>query len=112
MGFNTILTARHQMEGRRAYADGFFQEASMWKLIRSGLVVALTLSGVAGFAQNTNSGDIRGTGPDATGAVVPGVTVKVQDVDKGVVRTFETDGAGLYDTGPIVPDHYLITFTK
>jgi len=26
--------------------------------------------------------------------------------------SFTTDEAGLYDTGPIVPDHYLLTFTK
>jgi hypothetical protein len=84
----------------------------MWKFIRGALVVALTIPGVAGFAQNTNSGDIRGTVTDATGAVVPGTTVKVEDLDKGVVRMYTTDGAGLYDTGPIVPDRYLITFTK
>jgi Carboxypeptidase regulatory-like domain len=82
----------------------------MWKFIRSNLVIALIFSGATGFAQNTNSGDIRGTVTDSTGAVVPGVTVKVEDVDKGVTRTFMSDGAGLYDTGPIVPDRYLLTF--
>jgi len=84
----------------------------MWKTIRGSLVVALALSGVTGFAQNTNSGDIRGTVTDATGAVIPDTTVKVEDVDKGVVRTYTTDSAGLFDTGPIVPDHYLITFSR
>jgi hypothetical protein len=84
----------------------------MSKFIRGSLVIALTLSGIAGFAQNTNSGDIRGTVTDATGAVIPGATVKVEDVDKGVTRTLVTDEAGLYDTGPIVPDRYLLTFTK
>jgi hypothetical protein len=34
------------------------------------------------FAQNTNSGDLRGTVTDATGAVIPGVKVEVKDVDK------------------------------
>lgn len=83
----------------------------MWRLIRSSLVIALTMSGVAGFAQNTNSGDIRGTVTDTTGAVIPGATVKVEDVDKGITHVYTTDGAGLYDTGSIVPDHYLLTFT-
>src|SRR5580704_19429515 len=64
------------------------------------------------FAQNTNSGDIRGTATDSAGAVIPGVTVTVKDVDKGVVKTFTTNGGGLYDTGSIVPDHYLITLLK
>src|SRR5215813_8338859 len=83
----------------------------MWRLIRGSLVVALTVSGIAGFAQNTNSGNIRGTVTDATGAVIPGATVKVEDVDKGISHEYTTDGAGLYDTGSIVPDHYLITIT-
>jgi protocatechuate 3,4-dioxygenase beta subunit len=64
------------------------------------------LTAAAGFAQNTNSGDLRGTVTDPTGAVLPGATVTVQDVDKGVTHTYTTDGAGLYDTGSIVPDHY------
>src|SRR5580698_1587187 len=88
-----------------------FEEASMWEYIRGSIVIALTLSGVASFAQNTNSGDIRGTVTDATGAVIPGATVKVEDVDKGISHVYTTDGAGLYDTGSIVPDHYLITVT-
>jgi hypothetical protein len=76
-------------------------------------VVALSLCCVGiGSAQNTNSGDLRGTVTDQTGALIPGVTVQVKDVDKGEIHNFVTDGSGLYDTGPIVPDHYLITFTK
>ncbi|MBW4027749.1 MAG: carboxypeptidase regulatory-like domain-containing protein [Acidobacteria bacterium] len=86
----------------------------MHKVIRNGLALAGTviLSGAVAFAQNTNSGDIRGTVTDPTGAVIPGVTVTVKDIDKGVTHTYTTDGSGVYDTGSIVPDHYLITFTK
>jgi hypothetical protein len=69
------------------------------------------LVGGIGFAQNTNSGDLRGTVTDTTGAVIPGVSVTVKDVDKGVVKTYVTNAAGLYDTGSITPDHYLLTFT-
>jgi hypothetical protein len=64
------------------------------------------------FAQNTNSGDIRGTVTDATGAIIAGATVNVEDVDKHVTTTYVTNGVGLYDTGSIVPDHYILTFTK
>ncbi|MHB1936291.1 MAG: outer membrane beta-barrel protein [Acidobacteriaceae bacterium] len=89
----------------------------MGKLFRSTarlvmpLCFTLCVAG-SGLAQNTNSGDIRGTALDASGAVVPGVTVTVLDVDKNVTHNFVTDGAGLFDTGSIVPDHYLLTFTK
>lgn len=84
----------------------------MWKAFRSGLVIAGLLTAVAGFAQNTNSGDIRGTVTDTTGAVIPGATVTVKDVDKGITHTYTTDGSGVYDTGSIVPDHYLITIAR
>lgn len=80
--------------------------------IRSGLMIAALLSGAFCLAQNTNSGDIRGTVTDPSGAVIPGVTVIVTDVDKNVSHTYTTDGAGLYDTGAIVPDHYTLTFRK
>ncbi|HZC44108.1 MAG TPA: carboxypeptidase-like regulatory domain-containing protein, partial [Acidobacteriaceae bacterium] len=65
-----------------------------------------------GLAQNTNSGDIRGSVTDSTGAVLPGVTVTVTDIDKNVTRTYVTNSSGLYDTGSIVPDNYTLTFTK
>src|SRR3984957_13174341 len=78
----------------------------------SDFLIEMWTSRINIFAQNTNSGDIRGTAPDSAGAVIPGVTVTVKDVDKGVVKTFTTNGGGLYDTGSIVPDHYVITFTK
>jgi len=78
------------------------------------LLISGILIGGSGVcpAQNTNSGDLRGTTTDSTGAIIPGVTVNVTDIDKGVTRTYVTDGAGLYDTGAIPEDHYKITFTK
>jgi hypothetical protein len=91
----------------------------MSKALRSGLLPLFLLMGGflfsgnrVSFAQNTNSGDLRGTAMDTTGAVIPGVTVLVTDLDKGIKRTYVTDGAGLYDTGAIPEDHYQLTFTK
>src|SRR5258708_4180480 len=65
-----------------------------------------------GLAQNTNSSDIRGTVTDASGAVLPGVTVTVKNNDTGVVGEFVTNGDGLYDTNSILPGNYTVTFTK
>ena len=76
------------------------------------LALLLVSSGGLCLAQNTDSGDLRGTATDATGAIIPGVTVDVTDVDKGVTRTYVTDAAGLYDTGAIPEDHYLVKFSK
>ena len=80
------------------------------RVLNAGLVALGTLISLSCLAQNTNSGDIRGTVTDSTGAVIPGASVKIEDIDKGVVHTLKTDGAGLYDSGPIVPDHYILTF--
>ena len=89
----------------------------MRKLLRGTALLVLpicfSLSAIGtGLAQNTNSGDIRGSVTDSTGAVLPGVTVSVLDVDKNVTHTYVTNSSGLYDTGSIVPDNYTLTFTK
>src|SRR5215470_1423239 len=65
-----------------------------------------------GYAQSTNAGDIRGTVTDQSGALVPGVTVTVLNVDTGVSKDFTTNNDGLYDTSSIVTGRYQITFTK
>ena len=65
-----------------------------------------------GYAQSTNSGDIRGSVTDARGALVPGVTVAVVNAATGVSKTFATNHDGLYDTSSIVTGNYTLTFTK
>jgi hypothetical protein len=68
-------------------------------------------SGVC-LAQSINSADIRGSVTDATGALVPDVTVTVVNVDTGVSKSFTTNQDGLYDTSSIVIGSYLVTFSK
>src|SRR3974390_3246276 len=76
-----------------------------------GLLCALC-TGMA-LGQATNSADVTGTVTDSTGAVIPGVTVTVKDLDKGTEKVVKTNDAGLYDTGPVVPeDRYTIVFSK
>jgi hypothetical protein len=96
------LTMSYRQERKNEFGGG------MKNLKRWALLACLYSSGGALFAQNSNSGDIRGTVTDTTGALIPGVKVDVRDVDKGVVKTYVTNGAGLYDTGSITPDHYLL----
>ena len=61
------------------------------------LFVALSL-----LAQG-NLGRIQGTVTDQTGAAVPGATVTIIDVDRGVERTLTTDAAGEYNAPSLVP---------
>ena len=65
--------------------------------------------GVA-HSQGTNSGDIRGTVTDSTGAVLQGATVTVVNLGTGVTKVLTTNSDGLYDTSSIVVGTYSVTF--
>jgi hypothetical protein len=79
----------------------------------TGIVCALALC-LAGsiHAQNSNSGDIRGTVTDATGALVPGVLITVTNNNTGVITKYVTNGDGIYDTNSILPGSYTLQFSK
>ena len=61
-------------------------------LILLGLIV--TLSASLAFGQS--SGSISGTVRDATGAIIPNVNVKAQNIATGVLTTRTTNEAGFY----------------
>jgi hypothetical protein len=76
-------------------------------------IVLLTLCMASvGLAQNTNSGDIRGTVTDSTGSVVPGVRVTILNTNTGVTKELVTNEAGIYDAVSILPGNYRIVFSK
>ena len=60
--------------------------------------------------QATNSGDIRGSVTDSSGALVPDVTVTVTNVNTGITKVLKTNSAGLYDTNSIVVGTYSVSF--
>jgi outer membrane receptor protein involved in Fe transport len=64
------------------------------------------------FGQNSNTGEIKGTVSDATGAVVPDVSVSIKNVQTSVVTPTTTNQAGLYDVPFLTPGQYTITFSK
>ena len=84
----------------------------MTNLQRWVLPLLLMFGSGACFAQSTNAGDIRGTVTDSSGALIPGVTVSVLNVDTGISKDFVTNQDGLYDTSSIVAGNYRITFSK
>jgi carboxypeptidase family protein len=93
--------------------ESYFSGGSlMWIWIRRGLAIASLMWGVSVFAQSTNSGDIRGTITDTSGAVVQGTKITVLNVDTGISKDFTSNKDGIYDTSSIVPGHYKLTFTK
>jgi len=62
---------------------------------------ALFVSGVALYAQQTTA-TLTGTAADPSGAVLPGVKVKLTHTSTNVVRETETDSAGVYSI-PFLP---------
>ena len=72
---------------------------SSWSIFR---IVAIAMAGILGlgsaYAQSTNSGDIRGIVTDPSGALIPGATVSVLNLDTGVAKDFPTNNDGLYDS--------------
>jgi len=78
------------------------------------LMVLCLLGGMTtvGFGQNTNSGDIRGTVTDPSGAAIESATVTVINNDTGVTNRFVTNHDGLYDTNSILPGNYTLEFSK
>jgi hypothetical protein len=69
--------------------------------------VCLLVLCVPGFSQ-LNSGSIAGALTDQTGAVLPGVTVTVIDVERGVSRRLVADEAGQYTAPSLTPGEYTV----
>src|SRR5580658_2256362 len=83
----------------------------MMSFVRGALALCLLLFvSVSAFSQSRNTGEIRGT-VSAAGAVVPGVTVTVTNINTGETKDFVTNKDGLYDTVSTPAGNYTISFT-
>jgi hypothetical protein len=95
---------------------GGYGSTRMRRALR-GAVLALAATVLAvtaqwSFAQNANSGEIKGIVTDSSGAVIPGADVSIRNVQTGVVIRTVTNGAGLYDVPSVPPGDYSLTFSK
>jgi carboxypeptidase family protein/TonB-dependent receptor-like protein len=74
-----------------------------------GLAVLLTcLLALTAFGQAT-TGNLSGTVSDPSGAVVPGASVTVVNVETGAQRTAETNTQGVFDIQTLQPGKYTIS---
>src|ERR1700683_3885016 len=64
------------------------------------------------LSQNRSSGEIRGTVLDASGAVLPGVTVTLVDLNTGVKTVLTTNADGIYDSVSTRTGSYNVSFEK
>jgi hypothetical protein len=76
------------------------------------LAVAMIVSASLAIAQNSNTGEIKGTVTDSSGAVVPEVDVQIKNVQTGLITRATTNGAGLYDVPFLATGDYTIAFSK
>ena len=74
------------------------------------VVIALCLGGIAG-AQTAATGDIEGLVTDTTGAVLPGVTVTVRNMDTNLSREVVTNATGRYRAAALQPGRYEVSVT-
>ncbi len=82
-----------------------------WHIFTFLLVTAILFAPLSS-AQNANTGELKGSVTDASGAVVPGTAVSIKNVQTGVVTATTTHESGLYDVPFLTPGNYTITFTK
>ncbi len=75
---------------------------SLLRLLRLAILAVCAAALAAPAAAQTVTGTIQGTVTDTSGAVVPGVTVTVRNMDTGAVRDVITNETGFY-SAPYVP---------
>ncbi len=81
--------------------------SNRWRYAVVCMCLSLTMAGGAVFAQ-INTGTILGTVKDSQGAVIPGATVTVVNVDLGVSTTLVTNDAGAYVASALRPGKYEV----
>src|SRR5678815_1826128 len=83
-----------------------------WLRIVSAIVGVIAITGGPAFAQavGATTGAINGKVSDATGGVMPGVTVTISSPSMQGVRTAVTDQDGIYRFPAIPPGEYKITY--
>jgi outer membrane receptor protein involved in Fe transport len=87
--------------------SAYLAHAPRW--LRSAVALAAFFTLSASAAAQTETGRITGVVTDATGGILPGVTVNAKAVGTGATRTVVTDSAGQYVFANLPPAQYEIT---
>ncbi|MGO9434866.1 MAG: TonB-dependent receptor domain-containing protein [Terracidiphilus sp.] len=81
------------------------------RLLPAALLFAAALLPTPAHAQ-TETASIRGTITDSSGAVVPGTTVRLADVDRGTAIEAATENDGVYTFANALPGKYRVDVEK
>src|SRR5258705_4218717 len=71
-------------------------------------VIAMLLMVAAPVLAQSGTSAIAGLVKDASGAAVPGATVKIVNVDTGIIVETISNGEGLYRANALVPGRYRV----
>lgn len=85
-------------------------QTGSFRLVTLLAIIALLLSGVAIYAQET-TGALQGTVKDASGAVVTGVHVELEGTSLVGKKAIDTDSAGYYRFANLPPGTYTLSIT-
>ena len=89
------------------------RDSKALRMCRSAILWAVAVLCVpAALAQNANTGEIKGSVTDASGAVVPGAAISIRNVQTGVATQTTSNQSGLYDVPFLTPGQYTITVSK
>src|ERR1041385_4527749 len=77
-----------------------------------GLVFVLAFAAPTFSQTQITTGTVQGTVLDANGAIVPGATVEIKNLDTNLSRTVVTDEGGRFVALALPPGPYSITVTK
>ncbi|MES1260915.1 MAG: carboxypeptidase regulatory-like domain-containing protein, partial [Acidobacteriota bacterium] len=81
--------------------------------VRLAFLLALPLPSVLMAQTTAGFGAINGVVTDATGSVVPGAKVVIDNQARGIHREMETSGSGAFSGSTLVPaDGYAVTISK
>src|SRR5205809_5646810 len=78
------------------------------KSIYAGAALLCFFLSVNGFAQTINA-TVGGTVADASGALIPGVTVTATNTGTGIVNTVVSNESGAYNFASLQPGTYKVT---
>ena len=81
--------------------------AKVFRLVAAAVAV-ICVSGAA-FAQTAATGNIEGVVTDASGGVLPGVTVVIKNAETNVAREVTSDSGGRYRATALQPGTYEVT---
>lgn len=76
------------------------------------LGIILTVGGVCPISWAQSDASIWGSVTDTSGAVIPGATVVIKNVETSSTRTVVTDSAGKFNVSPLSAGHYEATASK